>query len=273
MTRFAAPSRRAFTLIELLVVIAVISIIAAILFPVFAKVREKARQTACSSNLRQIGLALEQYVQDSDERYPQEHPSCPNPAVGTAPAGDYDGNLEADDYGSPFQKIMPYVGGNDSLRQQLFQCPDDPDPHGNTLDNCANNPATPQPGITSFLINAYFLFGLTQSAVSAPSNTIYIAERNGKFCDVHVHPWLGEVFDAPGSAGAVNGNTPYPACIGGNPALNNLYAIAGSRHTDGANYVFADGHVKWERAAAAIAPNQDQSCFGQYQALPDPPGP
>jgi prepilin-type N-terminal cleavage/methylation domain-containing protein/prepilin-type processing-associated H-X9-DG protein len=62
--------RNGFTLIELLVVIAIIAILAAILFPVFAKVREKARQTSCASNEKQIGLAITQYVQDYDERYP-----------------------------------------------------------------------------------------------------------------------------------------------------------------------------------------------------------
>ncbi len=60
--------RRAFTLIELLVVIAIIAILAAILFPVFAKAREKARQSSCSSNLKQLGVALMQYVQDYDEK-------------------------------------------------------------------------------------------------------------------------------------------------------------------------------------------------------------
>ena len=60
----------AFTLIELLVVIAIIAILAAILFPVFASVREKARQTTCLSNMKQIGLGFAQYVQDYDETYP-----------------------------------------------------------------------------------------------------------------------------------------------------------------------------------------------------------
>src|SRR6056297_2712951 len=62
--------RRGFTLIELLVVIAIIAILAAILFPVFARAREKARQTSCLSNVKQIGLAWQMYVQDYDECIP-----------------------------------------------------------------------------------------------------------------------------------------------------------------------------------------------------------
>ena len=63
-------SRVGFTLIELLVVIAIIAILAAILFPVFAKAREKARQASCQSNEKQLGLAILQYVQDNDETFP-----------------------------------------------------------------------------------------------------------------------------------------------------------------------------------------------------------
>jgi prepilin-type N-terminal cleavage/methylation domain-containing protein/prepilin-type processing-associated H-X9-DG protein len=64
------PYRRAFTLIELLVVIAIIAILAAILFPVFAQAREKARQATCQSNLKQIGTAFSLYLQDYDESFP-----------------------------------------------------------------------------------------------------------------------------------------------------------------------------------------------------------
>lgn len=72
--------RKGFTLIELLVVIAIIAILAAILFPVFAKAREKARQSSCLSNVKQIALALLQYSQDFDERLPMLYTLPPNSA-------------------------------------------------------------------------------------------------------------------------------------------------------------------------------------------------
>ncbi len=70
----ACKTRKAFTLIELLVVIAIIAILAAILFPVFARARENARRSSCQSNLKQIGLGILQYTQDYDEKYPNQVP-------------------------------------------------------------------------------------------------------------------------------------------------------------------------------------------------------
>jgi len=102
--------RRGFTLIELLVVIAIIAILAAILFPVFAKAREKARQASCMSNLKQIGLALAMYTSDNNEIWP---------------GGDYTGRPSADcqRYGGSWDGwisnlITPYT-----RNQQLYRCP------------------------------------------------------------------------------------------------------------------------------------------------------
>jgi prepilin-type N-terminal cleavage/methylation domain-containing protein/prepilin-type processing-associated H-X9-DG protein len=94
---------RGFTLIELLVVIAIIAILAAILFPVFAKVREKARQTTCVSNLKQIGLGVAQYTQDYDE---------------TLPSGWYPDPSGSNGYYSWNANIVPYIKSS-----AVFACP------------------------------------------------------------------------------------------------------------------------------------------------------
>jgi len=93
--------RRGFTLIELLVVIAIIAILAAILFPVFARAREKARQTSCLSNMKQLGLAALMYAQDYDESFPRNRAGGP-PYIG------------------PYwhQIIEPYI-----KNRQVFRCP------------------------------------------------------------------------------------------------------------------------------------------------------
>ena len=93
--------QRGFTLIELLVVIAIIAILAAILFPVFSKAREKARATSCLSNAKQIGLAMMQYVQDYDEMYP--------PDIWGNPDGRNLGYIDL---------LMPYA-----RNEQIWTCP------------------------------------------------------------------------------------------------------------------------------------------------------
>jgi prepilin-type N-terminal cleavage/methylation domain-containing protein len=81
-TQTARHRKVGFTLIELLVVIAIIAILAAILFPVFAKAREKARQISCASNEKQLGLAFLQYEQDNDEMEPGIPNNYPQAALG-----------------------------------------------------------------------------------------------------------------------------------------------------------------------------------------------
>jgi prepilin-type N-terminal cleavage/methylation domain-containing protein len=96
-----------FTLIELLVVIAILAILVAILFPVFARARAKARQSSCASNLRQIGVGLLLYAQDYDEHFPAE---CWTPPV-------HGGDFSIMSYD---QQILPYLKND-----PLFQCPED----------------------------------------------------------------------------------------------------------------------------------------------------
>lgn len=102
---------RGFTLIELLVVIAIIAILAAILFPVFARARENARRTSCLSNTKQLGLAMMQYVQDYDERYPIG--SYLDGETATYP----DGAVRVNNW---VVRLYPYVKNT-----QVFNCPSD----------------------------------------------------------------------------------------------------------------------------------------------------
>src|SRR5579875_2422284 len=104
--------RRGFTLIELLVVIAIIAILAAILFPVFAQAREKARQTSCLSNEKQIGLGLMQYVQDYDEVYPYM----------TFNGGNYDWTYAV----GPYIKNGQSVNNNGYYVKGVWWCPSNP---------------------------------------------------------------------------------------------------------------------------------------------------
>jgi prepilin-type N-terminal cleavage/methylation domain-containing protein/prepilin-type processing-associated H-X9-DG protein len=108
-------TRRGFTLIELLVVIAIIAILAAILFPVFARAREKARQASCLSNTKQIGLALMMYAQDCDEKYFRYYQHTTG---GFTPFG---AGAPQDCYVCLLDVLQPYVKNG-----QIFRCPSSP---------------------------------------------------------------------------------------------------------------------------------------------------
>ncbi|MFO7948640.1 MAG: DUF1559 domain-containing protein [Armatimonadota bacterium] len=108
-----------FTLIELLVVIAIIAILAAILFPVFARAREKARQTSCLSNVKQIGLGVQMYAQDYDETLPFGVMDLDGSVTGTYAAKYlYDDESLALSWMTWVTQIMPYA-----KNEQLFKCP------------------------------------------------------------------------------------------------------------------------------------------------------
>jgi prepilin-type N-terminal cleavage/methylation domain-containing protein len=110
------PRNRAFTLIELLVVIAVIAVLAALLFPVFSQARDKARQTSCASNLKQIGLAAALYIQDYDERYPLGHVPAADPLTTFDGGGDYEPHF--------IELLRPYI--KNSRNEGIWRCPSDP---------------------------------------------------------------------------------------------------------------------------------------------------
>jgi prepilin-type N-terminal cleavage/methylation domain-containing protein/prepilin-type processing-associated H-X9-DG protein len=235
-------SRKGFTLIELLVVIAIIAILAAILFPVFAKAREKARAISCLSNEKQIGLGLIQYSQDYDELlakawYGPNGYGDSNPAIGTYKWMD---------------AVQPYVKS-----QQLFHCPDFNDdlgtgatgnyvPYqqlgtatgtttsdnkhygsyamnaaywdGNYNDNGISSPGASSQGITSF----------TLATLAHPATTAWIADGEGSY-----------QFDWP------NTNPPIVTkSVRTWGSGNNQDGSCGERHTDFVNIIWCDGHAK-----------------------------
>jgi prepilin-type N-terminal cleavage/methylation domain-containing protein/prepilin-type processing-associated H-X9-DG protein len=233
-------SRRGFTLIELLVVIAIIAILAAILFPVFAKAREKARQISCASNEKQLGLAILQYNQDYDERYPAGLPNG-NGWNGIGWAG----------------MVNPYAKSS-----KIFSCPDD------------LNFSKPPVGVTSYPDSYAFnqMLGNTSLAqVDQPARDVMLSEiqvgfnvvfnNGGESGDYKSAADFGDNLiwldnnNNPNCCGEVlNGITsgqrtgPYfnAATLGGtNASASNV-----PRHTGGANFLLADGHVKWYRGSS-----------------------
>ncbi len=154
-----AASRRGFTLIELLVVIAIIAILAAILFPVFQKVRENARRASCESNMKQILLGTTQYIQDYDEKSIGGWQRIGTPAV---------------HYG---QLVQPYVKS-----QGVFQCPDD---SNHTDISFSGNDPTYGPAFhNSYAINIDAMqsggqesVGIPLSKVNSPANYVYIVDK------------------------------------------------------------------------------------------------
>ena len=233
-------SKSGFTLIELLVVIAIIAILAAILFPVFAKVREKARQTSCLSNLKQIGLGFAQYIQDNDENEPSPK----------------------DDFGEGWAgKVYPYVKSTG-----VFGCPDDPTSPaaGMAKVSYAFN-GNLFPDNTTYYNNRK-TFGAIAS-MNSPSNTVLLFEIQGQtstgygvngvnVADVNegsTSSGTGSISGGCGGA-SMNGNychAKYATGYTGGYQINNW--TPGSPlgvHSDGANYLAADNHAKFARPEA-----------------------
>ena len=203
-----AKTRSAFTLIELLVVIAIIAILAAILFPVFARARENARRSSCQSNLKQVGLGFLQYVQDYDEKFPPNFVNLDGAANYQQPAN---ATAAPVDLGWS-QIIQPYLKST-----QIFQCPSE------TKSPTTNGFSDTTSGFTDYFYNG-FVAGESQAAFNAVAQSVLSGDGVGNNA----------------TSGSQGGG------IAGDPVgtLALLQNGAAQRHLETCNFLFADGHVK-----------------------------
>jgi prepilin-type N-terminal cleavage/methylation domain-containing protein/prepilin-type processing-associated H-X9-DG protein len=248
------PSRKnvGFTLIELLVVIAIIAILAAILFPVFAQVREKARSISCASNLRQLGLATLQYVQDYDETYFQSP---------------YPGDLNND----PTQPclympeyLMPYVKA-----PAVFTCPDfKGDPFALDYTYRGSDFAEPsalKPLYVQSLTDYHLGYGINELQLSN------VVQNSPLTLSKVVAPSEIGMYDD--SSILWNTFIGYQLNIG--QGLHTYWLSSDQitwfygtpRHQNGENFCYCDGHVKWH----GVTLTKESSLFwGYYPVLVNP---
>ncbi len=250
-----AKRRNGFTLIELLVVIAIIAILAAILFPVFAQAREKARQTACLSNSKQVGLSTLMYSQDYDEQYPigsaqgndgswywNFNLPIPYNWRASVPPGTPRATAAQGQWGNALQSYIKSWG--------VYGCPSGPEVRLAVSDYTA--PVVPWAGDTTTyngLLSSY-----NQAGVSTPANLPMFWEGRGKATVA------GFSLSNPAlicSTAGFTSTCKYIPCGGtGNGSSSAMFGLSGTMwiHSQGAVFVMCDGHSKWRRLGAAIAP-------------------
>ena len=219
-THNQSTNRKGFTLIELLVVIAIIAILAAILFPVFQRVRENARRTACLSNLKQLGLAVTQYTQDYDERMPSATAGGGGGLCATKGDCQLGGWVYYSGFNSASLKYDPTQGSIYSYTKstQLYVCPDD----------SAGQLTGDSYGISSCM-------GAKDGVIVTGMQTIHPGKSLAVFDNPSGTMLFGE--EASGSAG-----------LSTNDAYLNAYNAKDNvslRHSGGSNFTFVDGHSKY----------------------------
>ncbi len=208
--------RRGFTLIELLVVIAIIAILAAILFPVFAKAREKARQTSCLSNAKQLATGLYMYCQDYDEALPFCFSS--------------DGYPGYTWYRYWYEQAEPYIKNT-----QIFSCPSSGVQYNFLTRRTADY------GWNQAHMPYRYPYGATSLALLHRPAEIMM------FCDAQpsggIVTWDNRMYT-------------YCAICYNNPTYAYLCNSVANRHNDGANVGYWDGHAKWLQRTAinAVSP-------------------
>ena len=223
--------RSAFTLVELLVVIAIIGILAAILFPVFARARENARRSSCQSNLKQIGLGLLQYLQDYDETMPRSY-------FGTASGADKTTQTKT----KWMDAIYPYVKS-----EQLFVCPSEPNAAYRYAGNLAageetdeygsygQNGAYSAPGDAFTPPRSSGLYTIKLSQIADSSQTVWATDINGRQGPDRSYGIFWAT--APPMIQTASDD---PTIPGGTRQLDKI----SERHLGTANVLFCDGHVK-----------------------------
>lgn len=277
MNRFTSRRSAGFTLIELLVVIAIIAILAAILFPVFAQAREKARQTSCLSNTKQLGLSAMMYVQDYDELYPPAFGSR-SPVGATSPdsnpwgwqfrnpaPNDWSTGLSATTkrmaQSSYINVLNPYIKS-----AGLWACPSGIEKQAYDGSTAILNGKVKEPIAVSYQYN-----GLLQSsslaAVIMPTEVPMFTELFGKV------KYVGASLASPflicndGAAPCVY-KPANDSCESdtSNGANSNSFVPSGSSwvHNGGQNWVFADGHAKFRKLGAQHAPYAGNVPLGDF---------